>query len=675
MRSTRWVGGTTSDVECLHKFGKHWDDDMKCNMDHVTAPIPLEEMISTLKGLQSAKSPGPDRLPPWLFKRFAHKLAPFLVNLMNGILEGNEMPSSFKESRTIYILKKQGLDKSLPTNYRPISLMNVIAKIFATIVNRRLRQKIETVITKTQHGFTPNRSILDAILNVDTILELMNKEASAIFLDIAKAFDSVEHASILYAMKCAGFNERLILLIKRWISDNHTTVIVNGMKSSPINLLRGVRQGDPLSPILFVLAMDLLHKRVANRIKGFKPMKNFHRIPIVGFADDTALFPKNIVHLKRCFRLLRQFKSATGMEIAIHKCSYVTKHKKSKKLLNEMNMKPIPHKDNQETERYLGAELHSAGVKDTLSTRVDKAIEKMKMLRGIKYIHQRAKAIKTFVWPTLYYWFPFEELEEKDAKRLNEASWNYCYNGHPAYKTKMAKSKKAQDANKFSNGGVGLFDIQEFANHQHAKQFNNALLKKNEQIWAYKWTKNPNKKAKKSKKEWKKITRQANYEALKEWNRFQSNPPKIELEIKTKTPIWKKIIDLKVHPMVKNFVFKRCRRLVKTVKNCSHCKQSGYSHIIHGDCPMNQGKKYSMSDFLDSFNHKNNHVSRWSGATPAEIANAWYANWFTYQAVNGWLVKGGLGSEPPNISTTTSNQIRAKMLETLTDISCQLKPV
>ena len=53
-----------------------------------------------------------------------------------------------------------------------------------------------------------------------------------------------------------------------------------------------------------------------------------------------------------------------------------------------------------------------------------------------------------------------------------------------------------------------------------------------------------------------------------------------------------------------------------------------------------------MSDFLDSFNHKNNHASRWSGATPAEIANTWYSNWFTYQAVNGWLVKGGLGSEP-----------------------------
>ena len=92
------VCGTTipTDITYLDKFGKHWPDDMKCSMEHVTSTISCNEMEATLKGLEGAKSPGPDRLPAWLFKRFAKQLAPFLVNLMNGILKGDKMPECFK---------------------------------------------------------------------------------------------------------------------------------------------------------------------------------------------------------------------------------------------------------------------------------------------------------------------------------------------------------------------------------------------------------------------------------------------------------------------------------------------------------------------------------------------------------------------------------------------------
>ena len=329
-----------------------------------------------------------------------------------------------------------------------------------------------------------------------------------------------------------------------------------------------------------------------------------------------------------------------------------------------MNMKPIPHINANETERYLGAELHSAGIKDTLSSRVDKAIKKMEMLRGIKYIHQRAKVIKTFIWPMLYYWFSFEELNKVDANRLNNATWNYVYTGHPSWKANIAMNMRALDANKFSDGGLGLFNIWDFANHQNAKQFNKAIINQEKQIWAHSWMKKPNKKAEHSKKKWKQITRSENMEALEEWKQYQQKVTPINVEIESKQPIWKNIFELKVHPTVKNFMFKRCRRQIRTVKDCNSCNEKGYTHIIHGNCPFNNGKKYSMNDFVKSLNNKSKHNQEFplSGQKPAEVANTWYANWFTYQAENNWLGNEPTNEHPKEISKETANLIRSKTL-------------
>ena len=262
--------------------------------------------------------------------------------------------------------------------------------------------------------------------------------------------------------------------------------------------------------------------------------------------------------------------------------------------------------------------------------------------------------------------------------RLNTATWNYVYTGHPSFKSKLSKIKRQQDANKFSDGGIGLFDIWEFANHQNAKQYNTALSKQNDQVWAHKWINKPNKKARNFKKKWKKATYEQNMKDLNEWKKYQPKPPEIKLECQTSKPkIWNKIISLPVHPTVKNFIFKRCRRMVRTVKECIYCQESGYTHIIHGECQMNQGNKYSMEDFLNSFNNrKHNQGLDWSGVTPhvtpAEVANTWYANWFTYQAENNWL--DGEHTNTPPSTTESSNAIRAKVLETLSQITGQLTP-
>ena len=179
--------------------------------------------------------------------------------------------------------------------------------------------------------------------------------------------------------------------------------------------------------------------------------------------------------------------------------------------------------------------------------------------------------------------------------------------------------------------------------------------------------------SKKLQKKWKKITFEQNMKDLDEWKSYQPKLTKINLETPSSPKIWKQILSLPVHPTVKNFVFKRCRRMIRTVESCKHCHEFGYRHIIHGDCPMNQGNKYSMEDFLTSFkNHKHNQGSKRSGLTPAEVANAWYANWFTYQAENNWL--DDEHSPRTQVTVESSNRIRAKVLETLNQITGQLIP-
>jgi retron-type reverse transcriptase len=183
-----------------------------------------------------------------------------------------------------------------------------------------------------QYGFIKSRTIQDCIAWAFEYLHICHrskKEIIIIKLDFEKAFDLVEHSAVLTMLKHMGFGDKFLSWIKMILTTASTSIILNGVPGKSIRCKRGVRQGDPLSPLLFVAAAELLqiiinHAWENNTISLPIDESYGQSYPILQYADDTLLImpaePTQILELKR---ILKDFTDATGLSINYHKSSMV----------------------------------------------------------------------------------------------------------------------------------------------------------------------------------------------------------------------------------------------------------------------------------------------------------------------------------------------------------------
>jgi hypothetical protein len=153
------------------------------------------------------------------------------------------------------------------SNFRPISLINCIIKIITKILGTRLHQFIIPLVHHNQYGFIKIRTIQDCLAWAFEFIHQCHhsrREIVILKLDFTKAFDTIEHTTIIQMLQHMGFRDKWIGWVHQILSSTCTSVLLNGVPGKSINCQRGVRQGDPLSPLLFVLAAYLLQS-VINR--------------------------------------------------------------------------------------------------------------------------------------------------------------------------------------------------------------------------------------------------------------------------------------------------------------------------------------------------------------------------------------------------------------------------
>ena len=248
------------------------------------------EVFKQITALNGKKACGPDTLKPALIKKCNGQLVKPLTILFNKSIQQAKYPTAFKLAKVIASHKKES--RFLPSNYRPISLLNCFNKIFERLIYEQMMKFIDKhkILYINQYGFRKRFSTTQVLIDVfDLIKKAMDRKeyAIGIFLDLEKAFDTICHKILLSKLDYYGFRGHVNLFFKSYLSDRIQYTQINGKNSESRKISFGVPQGSILGPLFFLLFINDIHAAMTNCNGKL-------------FADDTSLIlnDKNILTLK-----------------------------------------------------------------------------------------------------------------------------------------------------------------------------------------------------------------------------------------------------------------------------------------------------------------------------------------------------------------------------------------
>ena len=225
----------------------------------LNAEFTEEEVKVALNQMAPLKSPGPDGMPPLFFQHYWDLVGKNITTSVLSFLNSASLPENLNHTFITLIPKVKNL--KLVSKFRPISLCNVLYKIFSKVLANRLKKILPHIITEHQSAFTKNRLILENILLAFELLHCLQNHKStkggfmALKLDMSKAYDHVEWAFLEKIMRKLGFNEKWIILMMLCVPTISYSILINGTPNGYIRLTRDIRHGDPISPFLFLICL------------------------------------------------------------------------------------------------------------------------------------------------------------------------------------------------------------------------------------------------------------------------------------------------------------------------------------------------------------------------------------------------------------------------------------
>ena len=274
--------------------------------------------------MKNGKSPGNYGSTKEFNVSFFEEVAPPLLKSLKYAFTVGDMSTSQKGA-VITLIAKEGRDKRLVINWRPISLMNVDTKIASKALALKMRKVITSVINDDQTAYATGRFIAESIRLIDDILyhaEHENLDGILFAVDMEKAFDCLEHNFIFATLTRFGFGEDFVHWIRTLLCHGSSCVINNGQSTGYFNLERWARQSDPLFPCIFILCIEVLFIQIRNDRsirRGFK----FDNIVIklTSFADDVAFLVKDVQSLKRTVKQMKGFELFSSLKMNVElKC-------------------------------------------------------------------------------------------------------------------------------------------------------------------------------------------------------------------------------------------------------------------------------------------------------------------------------------------------------------------
>nr|VZI35619.1 unnamed protein product [Spirometra erinaceieuropaei] len=418
---------------------------------YLDLPPSLQETIRAVQQLSSGKAPGSVAIPAEVYKHGGPQLMGQLTALFQEMWRRGEVPQDFKDATIVHLYKRKG-NRQVCDNHRGISLLNIAGKIFARILLNRLNNHLEQgLLPESQCGFRCHRGTTDMIFAARQLQEKcqeMRTHLYSTFVDLTKAFDTVNREGLWKIMQKFGCPERFTQMVRQLHDGMMARVTDNGAVSEAFAVTNGVKQGCVLAPTLFSLMfsamlMDAYRDerpgiRIAYRTDGhllnqrrmhFKSRVSTTTVHELLFADDCALNTTSEEEMQRSMDLFSAGCENFGLFINTQKT--VVMHQPSPNSATAPNAPPqISVNGTQlqvvENFPYLGSTLsRNTKIDDKVANRISKASQAFGRLQSTVWnrhglqLSTKLKMYKAVILPTLLYGAETWTVYAKQARRLN----------------------------------------------------------------------------------------------------------------------------------------------------------------------------------------------------------------------------------------------------------------
>jgi len=286
------------------------------NSDSLNSEFTEQEIQHCIKNLGNNKAAGVDNILNEYIKASADVLLPIYVILFNKILNSGNMPKEWIIGMIVPIYKMKG-DIQDPSNYRGITLLSCMGKLFTSVLNKRITNFCETneILHENQTGFRKGYSTIDHVFLLKFIMDAVKKSKHKLycaFIDYRKAFDCVWRNGLWVKLVRSGVTGKIFDVIKYMYQEVQSCVFKDGEKSEFFLSLKGVRQGDNLSPLLFALFVndfeDFLIKNNCTHIDMYDDiLNNYIKLFVLMYADDTLVMANTPHELQRALYLVERY--------------------------------------------------------------------------------------------------------------------------------------------------------------------------------------------------------------------------------------------------------------------------------------------------------------------------------------------------------------------------------